>query len=164
MEKPFSDIMSKIQNQFSDGILETYQNHGQEVLVIAPKILRDLAEALKKIHGFDMLLDVVAIDWQNQKPKRFEVDYLLYDSQNKKRIILKVPLANNENPEIDSVTSIYASADWAEREAFDMMGIVFNGHPNLKRLLMWENFMGHPLRKDYPLNRRQPIPIQEDIV
>ena len=75
------------------------------------------------------------------------------------RVQLKVACLDDQNPEVDSIVEIYEIADWMERECWDMMGIRFNGHPNLKRLLMWEGFEGHPLRKDYPLNKRQPIPV-----
>lgn len=164
MEHDAKTIISKIKNQFSEGILESYPKNNQSVFVVKPTFIKEMLITLKKVHDFDILLDVIAIDWQDQKPTRFELDYPLYSTKTKTRVLLKVFLENNEKPEIESVTAVYGSADWAERECFDMMGIHFTGHPNLKRLLMWDNFIGHPLRKDYPLNRRQPIPIQEDIV
>ena len=86
----------------------------------------------------------------------FEVVYHLYSSTRHHRLRVKVPLAEAE-PAVDSLTGLWASADWFEREAWDMFGVRFLGHPNLKRLLMYEAFKGHPLRKDYPVRKRQPL-------
>ncbi len=85
---------------------------------------------------------------------RFVVVYHFFSLKHKHRLRLVVPV--NE-PELDSVTSLWAGADWLEREVWDMFGIRFRGHPNLKRILMYEEFEGHPLRKDYPVNKRQPL-------
>lgn len=87
---------------------------------------------------------------------RFEVVYHFYSTTHNHRLRIKVPLAASD-PSVDSVTGLWAAANWFEREVWDMFGIVFNGHPNLKRILMWEGFKGHALRKDYPVNRRQPL-------
>ncbi len=87
---------------------------------------------------------------------RFAVVYHLFSFSLKHRLRLVVPV-EEADPEIDSVTSVWASADWLEREVWDMFGIRFRGHPNLKRILMYDEFVGHPLRKDYPVNKRQPL-------
>ena len=87
---------------------------------------------------------------------RFEVVYHLYSVAHNRRLRLKVPLTEAE-PVVDSVISVWRSADWFEREVWDMFGVRFTGHPNLKRLLMYEPFDGHPLRKDYPVAKRQPL-------
>lgn len=150
--------------EFKDAIQDSFSKGNQEVVVISADSLRPILQFLKNDQGFDILLDVIAIDWHGKKPQRFEIDYPLYNLEKKARILIKTFLPDDEKPAVDSVADIFSSADWAERECYDMMGIHFTGHPNLKRLLMWENFIGHPLRKDYPLNRRQPIPLQEDIV
>jgi NADH-quinone oxidoreductase subunit C len=89
-------------------------------------------------------------------PARFLVVYHLFSLPLKHRLRLQVPVEETD-AEVDSVTSLWASADWLEREAWDMFGIRFRGHPNLKRILMYEEFVGHPLRKDYPVNKRQPL-------
>jgi NADH-quinone oxidoreductase subunit C len=88
--------------------------------------------------------------------ERFVVIYHLFSLPLKHRLRLEVPVAEGE-AEVDSLTSIWAAADWLEREVWDMFGIRFRGHPNLKRILMYEEFVGHPLRKDYPVNKRQPL-------
>ena len=87
---------------------------------------------------------------------RFEVVYHFFSLPLKSRIRVKVPVEESD-PRVDSLTPLWASADWFEREVWDMYGIRFRGHPNLKRILMYEEFVGHPLRKDYPVNRRQPL-------
>jgi len=87
---------------------------------------------------------------------RFEVVYHLYSTTYHHRLRLKVPLTLAD-PVVDSLTDVWASANWLEREVWDMFGVQFTGHPNLKRLLMYEEFKGHPLRKDYPVYKRQPL-------
>jgi NADH-quinone oxidoreductase subunit C len=91
-------------------------------------------------------------------PERFAVVYHLFSSPLKHRLRVAVPLGDGEaDAEVDSLVSLWASADWLEREVWDMFGIRFRGHPNLKRILLYEEFVGHPLRKDYPVNKRQPL-------
>lgn len=87
---------------------------------------------------------------------RFEVVYHFYSSRHKHRLRVKVPLTSAD-PSVASLTVLWQTANWFEREAWDMYGVVFTGHPNLKRLLMYEEFKGHPLRKDYPAGKRQPL-------
>ena len=87
---------------------------------------------------------------------RFEVVYHFYSSTHNRRLRLKVPLTAAD-PVVASLTGLWASANWFEREVWDMFGITFTGHPNLKRILMYEGFNGHPLRKDYPVHKRQPL-------
>ena len=89
-------------------------------------------------------------------PARFVVVYHLFSLPLKHRLRLEVPV-EEADAEVDSLTSLWAGANWLEREVWDMFGIVFRGHPNLKRILMYEEFVGHPLRKDYPVNQRQPL-------
>lgn len=89
-------------------------------------------------------------------PERFAVVCHFFSWPLKHRLRLEVPV-DEADPEIDSLTSLWASANWLEREVWDMFGVRFRGHPNLKRILMYEEFTGHPLRKDYPVNKRQPL-------
>jgi NADH-quinone oxidoreductase subunit C len=87
---------------------------------------------------------------------RFDVVYHFYSSGHQHRLRVRVPLTAAD-PSVPSLTGLWASANWYEREAWDMFGVTFTGHPNLRRLLMYEGFQGHPLRKDYPVDRRQPL-------
>lgn len=112
--------------------------------------------------SFEMLVDLCGVDYlpTGEKP-RFEVVYHLYSlaCNHRLRIRVKVP---EEDLSLPTVTDLWKAADWFEREAFDMFGFRFEGHPNLKRILMFEGFEGHPLRKDYPIGRRQKIPMPEE--
>jgi len=95
------------------------------------------------------------VDYIPREP-RFEVVIHLYSIPHGHRLRLKTPL-EGDDPEMDTLTSVWRGTDWFEREAWDMYGIVFKGHPNLKRILLYEEFEGHPLRKDYPIDKRQPL-------
>jgi NADH-quinone oxidoreductase subunit C len=152
-------------DEFHPGVLlPTITIASGDAYVIAPKDVRTMAKALQTKLGFDMLIDIIAIDWKGQKTPRFEVDYLFYSTTRNLRAHFKVALVDDLHPEVDSITDLYPAADWAEREIYDMMGINVRGHPNLRRILMWTGFEGHPLRKDYPINRRQPIPVLDDVI
>ena len=135
-----------------------------EVLWINPDKIREVTKILKVELMFDILIDAFTIDWLGQKDSRFEMNYLFYHTQDNQRVQLKAELADNDKPAIDTITDIYGVADWIERECYDMHGIHFNNHPNLKRLLMWKEFKGHPLRKDYKINKRQPIPVLDELL
>lgn len=158
-------VSESLKEILPDAVLEAFDNGLQEAIVIAPGRLHAVTVALKKDLRFDMLLDIIGIDWLDKhRPARFEVDYLFYGVAEKKRVQLKVFVADDVKPELDSLTDLYPIANWCEREVFDMFGIGFKNHPKLERLLMWDNFEGHPLRKDYPLAKRQPIPIAKDLL
>lgn len=151
-----------IQDKFGEAIVQAKVEFGQAILEVKPATLHELLQFCRddsrlKMH---MLLDVVAVDFPRQ-PSRFEVVYLLYSVELKVRMRIKVRVAEGEA--LPTATDLWRSADWAEREVWDMFGIRFTGHPNLKRILMFEGFEGHPLRKDYPINRRQQIPEIEEI-
>jgi len=151
-----------LKNKFPEDVTETYLDKGQAVAKVAPAKILEVLQFCRDDEGFRMnvLMDVVGVDYLGRSP-RFEVVYLLYSIEKRHRLRLKVRV--NEGEEIPSAHEIFKSADWAEREVWDMFGIKFSGHPNLKRILMFEGFEGHPLRKDYPVNKRQPIPEIEEI-
>ncbi len=114
------------------------------------RFLRDDPEC-----AFDVLADLTAVDYLPDRP-RFEVVYHLFSVSrlDRVRIKAKVPEAD---PRIETVVPVWPAADWMEREVYDLYGIVFDGHPDLRRILLYEEFEGHPLRKDYPKERRQPL-------
>ena len=101
-----------------------------------------------ELFSFDQLIDITAIDYPSRE-KRFELVYILLSMKKNKRIILKTAI--NENDSIDSIIQIFKSSDWYERECYDLFGIKFNNHPDLRRIMTDYNFEGHPLRKDFPL-------------
>jgi NADH-quinone oxidoreductase subunit C len=103
---------------------------------------------------FNVLLDITAVDYLERKP-RFDIVYHLLSLPFSRRLRLKLPVEDGSTA-LDSMTPLWGSADWLEREVWDMFGIRFAGHPDLKRILMYEEFEGHPLRKDYPIHKRQP--------
>ena len=105
---------------------------------------------LKEEHDFDFLSDLTAIDHFETQP-RFEVVYHLYSTQRHEYIRIATPCAGETDPVCPSVVSLWATADWHEREAYDMFGIRFDGHPDLRRILMWDSYPYHPLRKEFPL-------------
>jgi NADH-quinone oxidoreductase subunit C len=105
--------------------------------------------------SFDFPTDLTVVDHIGREP-RFEVVYQLRSTKHKHRVRIKAPVSE-EDATIHSATPLFSGWNWFEREAFDMYGIKFEGHPNLKRMFMYDQFVGHPLRKDYPVNRRQPL-------
>lgn len=151
-----------LKNSFPDAVTEAYLDRGQAVAKVLPSRVHDVLRFCKEDLRLRMefLMDVVAVDFLGESP-RFEVVYLLYSLSHNHRLRLKVRLGDGDF--LPTATDLWKSADWAEREVWDMMGISFTGHPNLKRLLLYEGFEGHPLRKDYPIDRRQNIPEIEEI-
>ena len=127
--------------------------------------VEDVLEVMGTLKGspefsFDMLMDVTAVDRPEQKGERFTVVYHLLSLVHQHRLVLKVRLSE-EVPEVESLTSLWAAAGFLEREVYDMFGIVFKNHGDLRRVLLYDEFVGHPLRKDYPLRQKQPrIPLR----
>jgi len=135
-------------------------------VIAASGQLRDLLRFLRDTHGLVMLLDVAGVDYlayPNHRAERFAVVYLLKGLSAGLRCSVKVRV-DEERPELPSVHDLFKSADWAERECFDQVGIVFTGHPNLKRLLNHHEFVGHPLRKDYPCQKRQKLTVNDPMI
>lgn len=150
-----------LKSTFSEGILSAYVDKGQAVVKVKPQKIHDLLKFCKEDSAFgcNMLMDVIGVDYLGEEP-RFEVVYLLYSTQKKHRLRIRVRVKEDEA--LPTAVDLYSSADWAEREVWDMFGIKFTGHPNLKRILLYEGFEGHALRKDYPINKRQKIPEIEE--
>lgn len=124
--------------------------HGELTLEIAPAEVAAVCRFLKQHQGIERLSTLTAVDRRPAEP-RFEVVYHLHSVARNLRVRLKCRVGG-ENPEIDSVTAVWRSANWYEREVYDLFGIVFRGHPNLRRILLPDNWEGHPLRKDYPVH------------
>ncbi len=155
-------ILARLRERFGPAILDTHDQGGDYTAVVAPTAS---AEVLRYCRddpalAFDMLMDLTAVDWLKYPGRedglRFEVVYHLYSVAENHRLRVKVPVDGDE-PVVDSAVPLWPIADWYEREVWDMFGIRFAGHPDLRRLLLYEEFVGHPLRKDYPINRRQPL-------
>ncbi len=157
-------ILEKIKAKFASEILDSHQERGDLTVILRKDHCHEVFKLLREDPelNFDGLMDICGVDYlpMGLKP-RFEVVYHLYsiDQNHRLRVRVKVP---EEDMKLPTVTDLWASANWPERETFDMFGIIFEGHPHLRRLLMFEGFEGHPLRKDYPIAKRQKIPVPEE--
>jgi NADH-quinone oxidoreductase subunit C len=149
------NALERLQQHFSALAQEATVAHGTLALKLAPESLLPTARALQSEFGFDVLLDVTAVDWIGQEP-RFEVVHHFYSTQHKFRVRLKTRVPEAK-PVVDSLVSLYGAAHFAERECHDMYGIEFSGNPDLRPVLLYEGFVGHPLRKDYPKQKEQPL-------
>ena len=152
-----SQPLELLKEKYPDGVLETLLPQGDATAIVRPEFLMEIMGFLRDDARllFNLLVDVTAVDYWGRKP-RFDVVYHLLSIPLNRRLRIKVPVEDNE-PTVDSLTPLWGSANWLEREVWDMFGIRFKGHPELKRILMYEQFEGHPLRKDYPLRKRQPL-------
>jgi NADH-quinone oxidoreductase subunit C len=156
-------LIDKLKEKFGAGILETGSALGEDSIVIA----RDqAAEIFRTLHddgdfAFEFLIDVTALDWLERRP-RFEVVYQLKSMSRNLRLRVKIQVGAGEDAWVPSAYPVWKSADWLERECFDMFGIQFRGHPDLRRILLYDSFVGHPLRKDYPFQKRQSIVPETD--
>lgn len=127
-----------------------------EVTIITPReSIYDACDFLKSELGFDMLADLCGADRGPEEDPRFEVNYHLFSTKHHQRLRLKV-LLSDDDAKVESVTPVWRTADWHEREVFDMFGVTFQGHPDLRRILLPSDFDGHALRKDYPLRGYEP--------
>jgi len=149
-----SYLLETIKNKFPDDVLETHAFRGDETVILKKEALLKTAAFLKDELGFDFLMDLAGADYLPREP-RFELVCHFYSTKHNYRLRLKCPIAGAD-PSVASLTPLWAGANWFEREAYDMYGLKFEGHPDLRRILMYDGFEGHPLRKDYPLKKRQP--------
>jgi NADH-quinone oxidoreductase subunit C len=149
-------ILDELRREFPTGVRETSTALGDEVAIIEKTALFPIAAFLREGPGkFTMLLDLTCVDYAGEAP-RFEMVYHLFSFSRNQRLRIKTRL-DESDLRISSLTSLWKNADWLEREVYDLFGIQFEGHPDLRRLFMYDGFEGHPLRKDYPLRRRQPL-------
>jgi NADH-quinone oxidoreductase subunit C len=150
---------AKLKERWPQAVLECHAHRGDETAVVARDAFLDMAQFLKEDPGFlmEMLMDLTVVDGLDLKwSPRFEAVYHFYSVTHNHRLRVKVRVGERD-PWMPTLTGLWPAADWFEREAWDMFGIRFAGHPNLKRILMYEEFKGHPLRKDYAYNKRQPL-------
>jgi NADH-quinone oxidoreductase subunit C len=153
-------LVELLQKQFPADVLETQSLQGDETLVVYAPRWKDVARFLRDDPraDMDMLMDLTAVDYPDRSP-RFEVVVHFYSLSKGHRLRLKARVggADGEDAEIDTLTELWASAMWAERECWDMFGVRFKGHPDLRRILLYPEFEGFPLRRDYPADRIQPL-------
>lgn len=144
-------IADKLKERFVDAMLEVSEAHGELTLVVEREQIVDICRYLKDDPGlrFNLLMDIAGVDYLGREP-RFEVVYHLYSIPHNRRLRLKVRVPEHDLV-VPSVTAVWNTANWHEREAFDMLGIRFSDHPDLRRIYMPDDYPGHPLRKDFPI-------------
>jgi NADH-quinone oxidoreductase subunit C len=157
-----SDILARLQERFGAAVLAVHAEQGDDSALVD---LRALPEVLQFCRDdaalrFDMLMDLTAVDYLTypgrEEAPRFEVVYHLYSVPHNHRVRIKAGV-EEDAPVVATAVPLWPIANWLEREVWDMYGLHFTDHPDLRRLLLYEQFEGHPLRKDYPVSRRQPL-------
>jgi NADH-quinone oxidoreductase subunit C len=155
-----SDLTEALQSEFGERITGYFTYVGQNFLTAAPEAVVPILEFLAYECGFDYLVDVTATD-DPAKPERFELVYILYSFARNERIRIKSRVAEGNKPA--SAVPVHITANWLEREVFDMFGIEFEGHPDMKRILLPDEWQGHPLRKDYSILGMDQKWVQENL-
>lgn len=148
-------VIEALQEKFPKAVVELSAQFGDDTLVIQKDALLEIMDFIyQKPYEFTMLLDLTCVDYMGETP-RYQMVYHVSSLAHNLRLRLKAAVEEGDLT-IDSLTGRWKNANWLEREVYDMFGIRFNRHPDMRRLFMYEGFEGHPLRKDYPLRKRQP--------
>jgi NADH-quinone oxidoreductase subunit C len=153
-------LLPQLREIFGDAIVDAHAQAGDETILVRRERWLDVHQALRDKLGFDFLIDVTAVDYLGEEV-RFEVVTHLYGSKMRRRLRVKARVPESD-PTIETLVPLWRSANWLERETFDMFGVRFDHHPDLRRILMYEEFVGHPLQKDYPFDKRQPLIPERD--
>jgi NADH-quinone oxidoreductase subunit C len=153
-------LVRRYKARVGEAILEAWLDRKQSIVVVAGDRLKEIAQYSRDEETFDLLTDLTAVDWPKRE-RRFDLVLNLYSFARNERLRLKVRLAENEP--VSSVESVWPTANWLEREVYDMFGIIFEGHPNLKRLLLPEEWQGYPLRKDYDILKQDEAWVRENL-
>jgi len=155
-----NDLVKRFRAKFGTALLEAIEDRKQAILTVERAKLVEISLYLRDEEKFDMLSSLTAVDWPKRE-KRFDVVLDLYSFPKNERLRLKVHAADAE--EVPSVVSVWSAANWQEREVFDMFGIVFSGHPDLKRILLPDEWQGYPLRKDYDILQQDTAWVRENL-
>lgn len=152
-----SQIAEALQRDHPEWVCEIVNALGETTLVVSREHIVEACGFLKTTPGldFDLLADLCGFDRGPEEEPRFEVNYHLFSTTRHHRLRLKVVL-NEEDPRVPTVTGVWRTANWHERETYDLFGVVFDGHPDLRRILLPEDWQGHALRKDFPLRGYEP--------
>tara|TARA_Y100001949_G_C15827132_1_gene260388 strand:+ start:120 stop:602 length:483 start_codon:yes stop_codon:yes gene_type:complete len=153
-----TDYIDRINSQYRGVIIDSHNFRDEQTISVKKEAIIELFKFLRDDPELDFkfLMDLTAVDYLNRKDNRFEVVYHFYSLKHNGRLRVKIPVSEDDCT-IDSVSSLWKTANWYEREVWDLYGIKFKGHPDMRRILLYEEFKGHPLRKDYPINKRQPL-------
>jgi NADH-quinone oxidoreductase subunit C len=156
------EVAASIASAVPASVAQGYESAGLRFVVVDAAAIRDVLAFLRDApeHRYDALIDVTAVDRVHDEGV-FEVIYVLRAPARSEKLVVKAKVSAAD-PRLPSVTSLWKMANWAEREVWDMFGVRFDGHPDLRRILMYEPFDGHPLRKTYPYDRRQPLVEERD--
>ena len=155
-----NDLVKRFKARFGEAIQESWIDRKQAILVVAASKLREIALYARDEEKFNLLADLTAVDWLKRE-KRFDVVLNLYSFEKNERLRLKAQAGDGEK--VPSVASVWGTADWLERECYDMFGIVFEGHPNLRRILLPDEWQGFPLRKDYDILTQDTAWVRENL-
>ena len=149
------EFVEKLKAENAAWVADVKDALGEVTITVPREAIVDVCWVLKTAHGFDMLADLCGADRGPEEDPRFEVNYHLFGTKHHNRLRLKV-LLSEDAPNLGSVVSVWKTANWHERETFDLLGVIFDGHPDLRRILLPSDFDGHALRKDYPLRGYEP--------
>jgi NADH-quinone oxidoreductase subunit C len=155
-----NELVSRLRGKFRASILEAMEDRKQAILAVERGRLAEIALHLRDEEKFNMLADLTAVDWPKRE-KRFDVVLNLYSFAKNERLRVKVQAADGET--VPSAVGVWVAANWLEREVFDMFGIVFSGHPDLKRILLPDEWHGYPLRKDYDILQQDTAWVKENL-
>jgi len=155
-----SDLAKELKQRFGDDIIETSTYLGQNFVVAKPAGVIPLVEYLKLEADFDYLVDITAVDWP-KRADRFDLVYILYSFSRNERMRVKTYIPEGYKPE--TATGVHLTANWLEREVYDMFGIEFAGHPDMRRILLPDGWEGFPLRKDYSILKQDDRWVQENL-
>jgi NADH-quinone oxidoreductase subunit C len=155
-------VIDALVQRFPEAVYDPYEGvGGDDCAFVRKEGIAEVCRLLKVDLSFNMAPYITAVDYLGEDP-RFEVVYNLFSTTTNARVRLRVKVPESDCV-LPSVTGLWRGADWFERYCFDMYGIRFTGHPDLRRLLMYDEFVGHPLRKDYPLRGRQPLVPEREV-
>jgi NADH-quinone oxidoreductase subunit C len=155
-----NELVQRLKAKFGDAIREATLDRKQAIVNVEAQKLREISIHCRDEEKFEMLVDLTAVDWPNRE-KRFDVIVILYSFAKNERVRLKAHAGESEP--VPSLCDVWPAANWLERECFDMFGIVFEGHPNLKRILMPDEWQGYPLRKDYDILKQDTAWVRENL-
>lgn len=149
------EFVDTIRSKDAAWVVSVVEGHGEVTVTVPRESIVDVCAFLKGEHDFDMLADLCGADRGPEEDPRFEVNYHLFSTVHFSRLRLKV-LLSDDDPNVATVSGLWKTANWHERETYDLVGIKFDGHPDLRRILLPSDFDGHALRKDYPLRGYEP--------
>ena len=155
-----NELSRRYRGRFGAAIFDSLEDRKQSILIVDATQLPEIARYSRDEEKFDLLEDYTAVDWPRRE-KRFDLVAQLYSFTHNTRLRLKSPLGAEEQP--DTLISIWPAANWLEREIYDLFGIVFRGHPNMKRILLPDEWQGHPLRKDYDILQQDTAWVRENL-